>query len=61
MAPAAPSRMHGRSMERMSDDTMSDAKPSEKPLITLLNAPLEAADDTARPASQCCGGGSCSM
>jgi hypothetical protein len=48
-------------MERMSGETMSDVKPAEKPLIPLLNAPAEEADDAARPASQCCGGGSCSL
>ncbi|MCJ1706915.1 hypothetical protein [Microbacterium sp. VKM Ac-2923] len=45
----------------MSGDTTSDTKPAEKPLITLLSASSEEADDAARPASQCCGGGSCSL
>ena len=48
-------------MDRMSADTTSETKPAEKPLITLLNAPAEEADDVVRPASQCCGGGSCSL
>ena len=48
-------------MERMSGDTASDTKPAEKPLITLLGAPAVEADDEARPESQCCGGGSCSL
>jgi hypothetical protein len=48
-------------MDRMSEGTASETQPAEKPLITLLNAPAVEADDEARPASQCCGGGSCSL
>ncbi|MDQ1083775.1 MULTISPECIES: hypothetical protein [Microbacterium] len=45
----------------MSADTASASKPAEKPLITLLNAPADETESGERPASQCCGGGSCSL
>lgn len=48
-------------MERMSGDTTSDTKPASTPLLTLLNAPAVETDDDAPSASQCCGGGSCSL
>lgn len=49
-------------MERMSADTTSDTTPASKPLIGLLNAPGVETDTTEKPsASQCCGGGSCSL
>ncbi|MDQ1121735.1 hypothetical protein QE412_000308 [Microbacterium trichothecenolyticum] len=34
---------------------------ASKPLIALLNAPTDEGDDVRRDASQCCGGGSCSL
>lgn len=58
---AALVRARGRSMERMSGDTTTDSAPSPKPLLTLLNAPDVDDSDDDRPASQCCGGGSCSL
>lgn len=48
-------------MERMSGDTTSDTKPASTPLLTLLNAPQVETDDDTPTASQCCGGGSCSL
>ncbi len=49
-------------MGRMSADTTSDATTASKPLIALLNAPaVEGESDDKSAASQCCGGGSCSL
>ncbi|GEB46180.1 hypothetical protein DEU35_3179 [Microbacterium sp. AG157] len=49
-------------MERMSADTTSDTAASSKPLIALLNAPAVETENGEKPsASQCCGGGSCSL
>ncbi len=49
-------------MERMSGDTTSDTISASKPLIPLLNAPaVENETDEKPSASQCCGGGSCSL
>ncbi len=49
-------------MERMSGDTTSDTTPASKPLIALLDAPaVENENDQKPSASQCCGGGSCSL
>lgn len=52
---------HRRSVERMSGNTTSDTTPAAKPLIALLNAPAVETDDDTPSASQCCGGGSCSL
>lgn len=48
-------------MERMSGEPTTDTASAARPLITLLNAPAVDTDDDSRPASQCCGGGSCSL
>jgi len=48
-------------MERMSSDTASTTTTPAKPLITLLNASADETEDAPRPASACCGGGSCSL
>ncbi|WP_158309758.1 hypothetical protein [Microbacterium testaceum] len=45
----------------MSGDTTSDTTSASKPVLTLLNAPGDEAKESSRPASQCCGGGSCSL
>ncbi|MBD8204853.1 MULTISPECIES: hypothetical protein [unclassified Microbacterium] len=45
----------------MSADTTSETTSASKPLITLLNAPVEEKDESRPAASQCCGGGSCSL
>ncbi|WP_298871838.1 hypothetical protein [uncultured Microbacterium sp.] len=44
----------------MSGDSTSDT-PASAPLLTLLNAPAVETEDDAPSASQCCGGGSCSL
>ncbi|MCD2170292.1 hypothetical protein LPW41_11355 [Microbacterium sp. JC 701] len=45
----------------MSGEPTSDTALASKPLITLLNAPAVETDDDKPSASQCCGGGSCSI
>ncbi|MFJ4039270.1 hypothetical protein ACIPVB_14475 [Microbacterium sp. NPDC090007] len=45
----------------MSGHPTTDAEAATTPLIPLLNTPAVDADDDSRPASQCCGGGSCSL
>ncbi|WP_193755268.1 hypothetical protein [Microbacterium testaceum] len=45
----------------MSADTTSETTSDSKPVLTLLNAPGDETKESSRPASQCCGGGSCSL
>ena len=62
LEPAALAFARRRSMERMSGDTTSGTTPASAQLLTLLNAPTVETDDNDAPtASQCCGGGSCSL